>query len=248
MVALTQQQWHQGLLTVGIDPGLVTSERTPELFLTIASGLGDNIAIATIQQDYLRPIFGALAKRFALSDAASDDASQLLYSKLWVATPQRAPTILAYQGMGALGVWLHVVATRELISRYRAQQRVPLDFYDDSVMATIGGNTPSAGALANLDAQAHVKTAYVAAIAALDARQRLILRMHICQRLPLEAIAATYRVNRVTVARWLDRARQDIARRMRIELTTSLRVSQADMESLLRAAYSLFELSTDRLL
>jgi predicted DNA-binding protein (UPF0251 family) len=64
----------------------------------------------------------------------------------------------------------------------------------------------------------------------------------------LEAIAATYNVNRVTVARWLDRARCDVAQWVREQLLQALQLAPAEVESLLRNVQSQFELSVERLL
>ena len=246
-IALSVEQWQHALEVVGI-----TSEpevaRSVELYLTAACGCGDRAAIALLERDYLANIFGALVRRFQLADALAADALQRLREKLLVHRADRAAAIIDYQGTGALGVWLHVVALRELISQHRQLQRRPVAVDDDRVFDGLIAADNPALELLKKDNHAQVKAAYIAALARLPVRQRLVLRMHICDRLSLEAIAATYSVNRVTVARWLDRARCDIAAWVRQELQQTLHVAAEDVESLLRNVQSQFELSVERLL
>jgi RNA polymerase sigma-70 factor (ECF subfamily) len=246
-IAISLAQWERGLEIVGVFEASETL-RSTELFLTVACSYGDAAAIATLEREYLASIFGALAKRFQLESATSEDALQRLREKLLVHRPQRVAAILDYQGAGALGVWLHVVTLRELISQHRQLQRQRLSDDDDRVLDGLAGTDNPALQVISKDSQAHVKEAYRAALARLAVRQRLILRMHICDRLSLEAIAATYNVNRVTVARWLDRARCDVAQWVREQLLQALQLAPAEVESLLRNVQSQFELSVERLL
>jgi len=245
-IAISLAQWERGLEIVGISAA--TEPRSIELFLTVACSCGDAAAITTLEREYLASIFGALAKRFQLDPAAAADAVQRLREKLLVHRPDRAAAIVDYQGAGALGVWLHVVTLRELISQHRQLQRQRTNDGDDGVLEGLAGGDNPALELISKDSHAHVKAAYQAALARLAVRQRLILRMHICDRLSLEAIAATYNVNRVTVARWLDRARCDVAQGVRDQLLQTLHLAPGDVESLLRNVHSQFELSVERLL
>jgi len=245
-IAISYAQWERGLEIVGISAAI--EPRSTELFLTVACGCGDAAAIATLDREYLASIFGALAKRFQLDSAAAEDGLQRLREKLLVHRAERAAAIVDYQGAGALGVWLHVVTLRELISQHRQLHRQRTDDADDRVLEGLASGDNPALQLISKDSQAHVKEAYCTALARLAVRQRLILRMHICDRLSLEAIAATYNVNRVTVARWLDRARCDVAQGVREQLLQTLQLAPADVESLLRNVHSQFELSVERLL
>ena len=246
-ITISSTQWQHELNAFGLSAQSNTN-RSTELFLTVACGCGDRAAIAALEADYLVSILGALARRFALSPADAADAAQRLREKLLVHRDGRVAAIMDYQGTGALGVWLHVVTLRELISQQRQTQRRGFSTNDDSAFeALVAADNPALHVI-DRDSQAHVKSAYQAALARLPTRQRLVLRMHICDRLSLEAIAATYGVNRVTVARWLDRGRSDVAQWVREELLLTLRLSPAEAESLLRTVHSQFELSVERLL
>ncbi len=247
VVAVSDAAWTAGVDHAGIAPDDGT-DRADELYLSIAAGLGDAAAIALVRDSYLRPVLGALAKRYQLSAADADDALQRLSAKLWVAAPPRTPAIFDYQGTGALGVWLHVVAMRELISTHRHDQRAAARLGDDDVLAAFATPGVTALLVERRECQALVKQAYEAAIASLTPRQRLLLRMHICSRVSLDALAESYQVNRVTIARWLDRARRDVAAHTRAVLSTTLQVPPDELDSVLREAQSQFELSVERLL
>lgn len=244
-VVVTPSQWQTWTAAYALDDG---RPRSVELFLTIASGHGVSAAIARLERDHLTPMVESLRRRGALPAVDHADAVQRLAAKLWVGTASRPPAILDYQGAGPLRIWLHVVLKRALISAQRQLARAPVSTSDDAVIAALANGPAPDARLVAADSQAHVKAAYVHALGTLEPRQRLLLRMHICERLSIDHLAVTYQVNRVTVARWLDRARRQVGAEVRAWLTTRLALVDADLDSLLRAAREDFELSVGRLL
>lgn len=246
-VELTSLHWQTWLLAAGSSP-TDPRPRALELFLTVASGHGDAAAIAHLQRDHLAPVLAALRRRGTLAAAQHDDAVARLSARLWVAAPPRAPAILDYQGLGPLRVWLHVVARRALLTAYRDHARASPTVADDTVVAALVSDDSPGASVVAADSRAHVKAAYADAVSTLEARQRVLLRMHICDRVGLDALAATYQVNRVTIARWLDRARRELAAQVHARLSATLGLAPSEVESLLRAARDDFELSVERLL
>ena len=239
---VTAAQWQRWLAPLD-----ASGPRAVELYLTLASGHGDDDAIAVVRRDYLAPVVAALGRRGLLAAADHEDAVARLAAKLWVATPTRAPAILDYQGLGPLRLWLHVVSRRALLTAVRDHGRAPQVADDAMITSLVSAEAPAAELLA-ADSRAHVKAAYAHAVTTLDARQRLLLRLHICDRVGLDALAATYQVNRVTIARWLDRARREVAAQVRARLGDALGLAEPEIDSLLRVARDDFELSVERLL
>jgi RNA polymerase sigma-70 factor (ECF subfamily) len=86
------------------------------------------------------------------------------------------------------------------------------------------------------------------AFAALSPRERSLLRQHYLDGLLIGALAEHYRVHRVTVARWLEGARQTVIKHLRATLERELELSKSDISSLLELVYSRIDLSVTRLL
>lgn len=247
-VRLSDAQWAEGLAIVGLDTSSDASLRSDELYVTIASGLADPAAIDIAQREYLLPVLGGFAKRYQISSAEVDEGMLRLNEKLWVGGTVRRPGVFEYQGIGAFGVWLHVVVHRDLISAFRrARTQHAHARSDDVAQHMIDAQFP-ATQLMSLEAQALVKDAYTRAVSALEPRQRLLLRMHICERISIDVMATSYGVHRVTICRWLDQARHAIASHTRAHLSTTLRLSDSEVASVLRAAHSQFDLSVERVL
>jgi RNA polymerase sigma-70 factor (ECF subfamily) len=96
--------------------------------------------------------------------------------------------------------------------------------------------------------QGEFRAAFQAAIAALDERQRTLLRQHFLDGVNTEQLGALYRVHRATAFRWLRDARARLLRQIRAELVTRLGIGRDELDSLLRLIDSRFEVSAERVL
>ena len=93
-----------------------------------------------------------------------------------------------------------------------------------------------------------LKRAIREAFAALEVRQRNLLRQHILDELTIDDLARLYRVHRATCARWLADARADLGKNTRKRLIAALGVKSDDVDSVLRFLDSDIELSISRIL
>src|SRR5262249_22780652 len=87
-----------------------------------------------------------------------------------------------------------------------------------------------------------------AALEALPARDRNLLRFSYLEGLSIDEIAAFYRVHRATAARWIGRARDALVEETRRLVLARVAVGEAELESLMRDLASQLEVSVRRLL
>jgi RNA polymerase sigma-70 factor, ECF subfamily len=87
-----------------------------------------------------------------------------------------------------------------------------------------------------------------AATAALSAEERNLLRFAIVDKLDADAIANVYGIHRTTAGRRLALARDALAARTREALKRQLRVSDKELESIVRLVHSQLDVTFERLL
>src|SRR5690606_34667577 len=94
---------------------------------------------------------------------------------------------------------------------------------------------------------AELKRAIREAFAALEVRQRNLLRQHVLDELTIDDLARLYRAHRATCARWLADARADLGKGTRKRLIAALGLPGHELESLLRFLDTDLELSISRI-
>jgi RNA polymerase sigma-70 factor (ECF subfamily) len=87
------------------------------------------------------------------------------------------------------------------------------------------------------------RTAFAAALAGLDARERTLLRLHVVHGRSATGIADVYRVHRATAKRWLADIRARLLRDTCARLQQALAVDAAELESIMRLIGSRLEAS-----
>jgi RNA polymerase sigma-70 factor (ECF subfamily) len=215
--------------------------RAAELYLTCACQEGDKRAIALLEARYFDVLPGLLRK-LDLPAATIDEAVQLVRIRL-LAPPEGQPAKIAdYRGAGDLRSWLRVMTAREAIHLlHKTKKTVPLD---DQWL----GALPAAADDPEL---AHVKAKYLDAfqlvlretVAALTARQRLLLRQHFIFGLSAEQIGAVYGVHRVTAHRWLTEARERLRAQTAEKLQARLGLEGEELQSVVRLVQSQLDVS-----
>jgi len=209
-----------------------------DLLLAFGCARGDAAAIRILEQQYL------LGLGASLPGPHRDDAAeivQILRERLLVPAGGRPARIEDYTGRGAMQSWLRVAAVRIALNLKRSRRReIPLD--EDRALAE-----RASGDLEIDDLKRRYSTefraAFAAALEALPVRDRTLLRQHYLDGLTMEAVGALHRVHRITVVRWMDRARVALARETRRELTARLRVNEAELSSIIRLIESQMDLS-----
>ncbi len=204
-------------------------EHRTDLALAAACVAGDPAALAVLEREHFAPVTAAL-RRAGYDAALVDDALQLLRYRLLVATPERDAKLATYRGTGSLTGWLRVTALRQ--ARALLGPRA-------TRMASSRDIEGIAGALeANVVVQAHgprIRELVRAAVAELADKPREALRLEVVEGLPHHEIAALWKVHRTTVLRWIEEAREAVARSVRKALRTELAVGPATADSILRS-------------
>jgi RNA polymerase sigma-70 factor, ECF subfamily len=183
----------------------------------------------------------------SFGEEASKEVGQGLRAALLVDHRGRGPLLQEYRGEGALRRWLRVVAVREATRLYHALKREgPSE--DEALFDSLVGPGDAAAELVGRDAAQPFRRAFSAALAALPARERTALRLHVVDGLTIDQIAPAFDVHRATVARWINTARETALAQTRHHLMRDLKLGASDADSLIRVAQSRVDLSLDRLL
>jgi RNA polymerase sigma-70 factor (ECF subfamily) len=224
-------------------PEQAVRERGEDLFLATACAAGDPVAIGAFEREFL-PHVRSFVGRMALTDEMVDELRQELRVKLLV---DRPPRIATYKGAGPLGAWVRVAAVRIGLTLLGAAERNQARPAETLAEALIDGVVPEAE-LTRARVGPLLAAAVEAAIVALDDRDKAVLRFHYVEGLNVDAIGAIYRVHRATAARWLVDIRQRLLRAVQNRLVTDLRVSDAEVHSLVGAVGDELHLSISRIL
>ena len=231
---------------VADDPEMHLEElRDGDLYLAFALADGDPHAVRAFEQALVPQIDVAL-RRLRLAGGTADEVKQALRVEL-LAGPDAK--IADYAGRGDLAAWLRISATRKALKITKRADRE--ESLDEILLDHWPGSTPSPDpALTHMRSTytSQLKNAIREAFAALEVRQRNLLRQHILDELTIDDLARLYRVHRATCARWLADARADLGKQTRKRLIHALGTPSDELESLLRFLDSDIELSISRIL
>lgn len=243
-VAVTEQE-----LRAAIDARLALGVAATELagadvYLAIACARGDAAAVAHFEREHVAKIASWLGSH-ERDPHVIDEVRQRVRARALAARDGAPPRIADFSGRGPLGAWVRVIALREHASLCRAA----VDASDDELadLARTGELSPE---LASLRARylPVVTAAFRAAVAALPARTRTIMRLCYVDGTSLDAIGRLYGVNKSTVSRWLATARAEVLSGARDRVRAELALPAADIDSLLGAMPRDLELSLHGLL
>jgi RNA polymerase sigma-70 factor (ECF subfamily) len=211
-----------------------------ELYLAIACAAGETAAIQAFEARYFTCI-APVTRRLALGDDDAREVEQTLRQRLFVAH-DGAPKILAYAGRGQLAGLVQIAATRVALNLVRGRRRI----VDEPIaeVPTAANDTIYAKA----EYREHVRQAIEGAAAALDARDRTVLRMHLVDRASIDDIATVYRVHRATAARWVTAAREALVATTRDRFLEAAQLAPDDSDGLASFVESQLTLSLDRIL
>jgi RNA polymerase sigma-70 factor (ECF subfamily) len=214
-----------------------------DLWLAWACVQGSPLALACFWQEYEPVVLRVARRRGAAHDLASD-VRQMLAERLLVAdtVAGRRAKIGDYKGLGALRGWVASAAATTLSSQQRdeGRRRERADsLANDALPARLD---PELDYLKRrYGAQVH--DAIIAALDASSARDKALLRLHLEERLSIDALGNLYGVNRATAARWLVAARRTLKARTIERLRSLLELSSGECESLLGLVNSQLDVS-----
>lgn len=242
-VALDGDAFVRALASRGID----TSDRglaIEELYLAQACAVGDAIAIAAFEDEYVAKISLFLARIEPVREIV-DEVQQRVRARVLVAEPGGVARIAEYGGKGPLAAWVRVVA-RSVHSNLHRERPVGDTTMTDSAPAP-SVLSPELEALRERYLPL-VNAAVKAAIAELTPRDRTLFKLHYLDGLPLDRIGLVYGVHKATVSRWLAAARQSVLDGATKAVIEALGAHHADAKSLLDVLRSQLDVSVASLL
>lgn len=211
----------------------------PDLYLAAACADGDEQAIALFQQTLVPDLRRALGKLSAPSSTL-DDAVQKVTIGLFVG---ERPQIAGYAGRGTLRSWLRTIGvrtTRRLLGETHGNTN---DDGDDELAKMPGAVRDPELAMLQERYRDAVKAAFASAFGQLTPRDRNILRQYYIDELTIDDLAALYRVNRATTARWVAGARLAVVKSTRAQLVDTHAVPVSQVDSVIRLVRSQLHLS-----
>jgi RNA polymerase sigma-70 factor (ECF subfamily) len=217
-----------------------------DLYLAAACARGDAAALRAFEGRTF-PGARAVLARMGLDQDEMDEVLQIVRERLFVAAPGQAPRILSAAGHGDLGGLVRVAAIRTALNLRRRDQRLDRSG-DEAILAALAPDADPELALLQERHRAAVKRAVEDALAALEPRERNVLRLHLLHGLSIDDIGKHYQVHRATAARWLATVRDRLDREARRLLRERLDLTRPEVDSLLGIVDSRLHVSFGRIL
>ncbi len=230
------------------DVQTLASMRVSELYFAFAVASKERTAVEAFETLYGSDIDRAVRKTIR-DDATASDLAQQIRAKLLVGLNDSGPQLATYGGRGSLQGWLRIVASRTVVDAQRSASARPETSVEPEVMDVLEHLPldPSTQLLRH-KYQDEVKGAMEAAFAALDDKQRRLLRGSLVQRLRTDDLGALFGVHRTTAARWLEDARLELVAGIHAELRSRLDAQDQTVRSLIDLVRSGIDVSIARLL
>lgn len=214
-----------------------------DLYLACACAEGVPAAIEILDRRY-RAEVGSFLHALRPAPDFVEDVAQTVSERLLVGAEGSPPRIAEYSGRGALGGWLRVVTLRVAVTLQRKRREVVSSGGGGEQGAQVDAAPadPEGELLKRRHAEAY-NAAVLAAVGALTAEQRDLLRLHFVEGATFEQLVAKLGLSRATVARRIAAARQEVLARARRELGERLSLGPAEVESLMGLMRSRLDLS-----
>jgi RNA polymerase sigma-70 factor (ECF subfamily) len=214
-------------------------DRALDLYIACACSLGDSAAIVRFEEAYFGEVRAAISR---ISGAATvlDEAIQQLRRTMFVGDG-KPPGITGYAGSGDLRAWLRVAATRIALGLMRARRAS--EDNEPALERIVASDPDPASALMRKEYGAKATEAMRDAFAALEPRDRNLLRQYFLDQLTIDDLGALYGVHRATAARWVEKARAALEKGTQSLLRERLGVSKETLDSIVRMVHSNLEVS-----
>lgn len=223
---------------------------TDDIYLASAALERAPDAIVTFQRRYA-PEIESIAARFASHHLTRDDLIQSLHTLLLVGNPPRSsPKLERYAGTGPLYSWLRVTASRHFIDLTRSPRHSPPDVpLADELMSVLVDHGDDLETQFLKDTyRSQFKRAVAVAVEELDAEQRILLRQSFIERQSIDALSQVHGVHRATVARRIQRARDELFALSRAHMMKELQLEEQQFTSIFNLIQSRLDVSIQRLL
>jgi RNA polymerase sigma-70 factor (ECF subfamily) len=224
--------------------------RPADLYLACACAHQLPGALAAFDRHYMREVDVALT-RMRIGPPRLSDVKQLVRQRLFVGggtagAPTGPGKITEYAGRGDLRRWVRSVAVRTCLNELRKGRREIL-VDDEHLIAqhAIAADDPELEYMKRTYAH-EFRAAFGEALGQLGAREQTLLRYHHVDGLNIDEIGAIYRIHRVTAFRWIEKAKELLARSTLEILRARLKLPASELDSVLRMIRSQIDLSLVR--
>ncbi len=218
--------------------------RADDLYLACACALGNDIAIASFEDEVFPQILPAV-RSLGASDAAVDEVCQQLREFLFVAKAEGSPGIGNYAGLSQLRSWVRSIAVRTAMKHLGKGAKVPAG--DEALASLPDGQDPELELLKREYGQ-QFREALQAQLSELTERERNLLKQHYLDGLSIDQLGKLYKVHRATAARWISAARIALFDGTREKLIDQLQLDPREFESVVRLVRSQLDISLHRFL
>ncbi|HEU0037309.1 MAG TPA: sigma-70 family RNA polymerase sigma factor [Kofleriaceae bacterium] len=194
------------LAVIGGDAAALGALHGDDLFVAHAAVLGDPRAVLEIDRR-LRAQIAAVVKSLGESRGFADDLEGDLRDHVLAPRETKPARLASYTGKGPLDGWLRVTITREALRarKHAGRSSNPLD--DDAELPDAVAPELEYLKAAYRDA---FRSAFRAALATLDDRQRNLIALHYGDGVGVEQLGQMYRVHFSTISRWIAAARDKL--------------------------------------
>lgn len=214
----------------GIDAAQVN---LPDLQLAFEARRNDVKAIAELDRR-IRAVCEGLSRKKGLVIADVDELAQRVRERVLVGGKNSGARIAAYQGKGALVKWLQAVAASVAIDSDREVKARREDDDDDELLVMAAAEESAEARLLKARGKKSFSEAFKVALAELPTRDRTVMRLRYVDQANLDDIAKMFNVHRTSVMRWLEAAHAQVLGRTRGLLIEKLKLSDQDIDSLIR--------------
>jgi RNA polymerase sigma-70 factor (ECF subfamily) len=213
------------------DPDALARVHVADLYLACGCACQDERAIAAFMAAFGRDLRAIFADP-QVAGVDAEDLGQRVAAHLLAREGDAPPRIAEYAGRGTLRSWLRVVAVRTRLNAERrpGQQHDPLP--SAAAARLVDSPDPELDWLKARYREAF-RAALAGALAALEPRERNLLRLQVVHGLSATAIAGLHRVHRATAKRWLARVRTRVLETTRDALKHSLRIHTEELDSIM---------------
>jgi RNA polymerase sigma-70 factor (ECF subfamily) len=197
--------------------------------------------IAAFERDVIESLDIALVR--IVGSSGIGEVKQRVRESLLVTPHDGSLRISEYAGRGTLRAWVRAFAVR-IAMHIRGERRhgAQLDpevlrVEDDPVLRML-----------REEYAADLRAAFEDALRALGPGDRTLLRQQFCDGVGVEVLAGLHKVHRVTMSRRLGKIRTRLLTDTRGRLARRIHVETSELDSILRAVMSNFELTLERVL
>lgn len=222
-------------------PAAVAAE---DLYLACACAGGVRGGAAAFERRFAKTVRRAVSRVLATADQR-EEAEQRVRQQLLVAGPDRPPRIAEYRGRGPLEAWISVAAIRVASAFGRSESA--LRRLEAKALGEATGADPERLFIKE-EIRREINAAAAEAVRRLSARERLVLRFFLVSGMSVTAIGKALGISQPAVSKLIGRARDSIRANVPEALKQRLRVSDAELASIIGVVMSRLDVSIARAL